>query len=66
MERSFAYVVPREGTDVSEAALREFLASSFAKFWIPDDFAFVASITKTSVGKFRKSALRELHSRSLE
>jgi fatty-acyl-CoA synthase len=66
MERSFAYVVPREGTDVSEAALREFLASSFAKFWIPDDFAFVASITKTSVGKFRKSPLRELHSRSLE
>ena len=31
----------------------------FAKFWIPDNYAILESIPKTSVGKFLKSALRE-------
>ncbi len=59
MERPFAYVVPKEGKTVSSDELKEFLAGKFAKFWIPDGYAIVASIPKTSVGKFQKSALRE-------
>ena len=39
--------------------LREFLAPSFAKLWLPDRFEFVDEIPKTAVGKFRKTALRE-------
>jgi fatty-acyl-CoA synthase len=39
--------------------LREFLAGQFAKWWLPDRFEFVEEIPKTSVGKFRKTALRE-------
>jgi fatty-acyl-CoA synthase len=59
MERPFAYVVPREAKEVSAEELKEFLGNKFAKFWIPDGYAFVSAIPKTSVGKFLKSALRE-------
>ena len=61
MERPFAYVVLKEGKKVSVEELKEFLAAKFAKFWIPEGFAFIASIPKTSVGKFLKSALRDQH-----
>jgi fatty-acyl-CoA synthase len=59
MERPFAYIVLKEGKTVSATELKEFLTSKFAKFWIPDGYAFIDAIPKTSVGKFLKSALRE-------
>ena len=58
-ERPLAVVVLREGQDASPDELREFLAPSFAKWWLPDRFEFVDEIPKTAVGKFRKTALRE-------
>ena len=59
IERPFAYIVLKQGKTVSIDELREFLAGKFAKFWIPDHYAFIEAIPKTSVGKFLKSALRE-------
>jgi len=59
VERPFAYVVLKEGKTVSTSELSEFLAAKFAKFWIPDGYAVVEAIPKTSVGKFLKSILRE-------
>ncbi|MBS1529728.1 MAG: long-chain fatty acid--CoA ligase [Bacteroidetes bacterium] len=59
MERPFAYVVPKEGKTVTANELKAFLAGKFAKFWIPENYAFIDAIPKTSVGKFLKSALRE-------
>jgi fatty-acyl-CoA synthase len=59
MERPFAFVVAKSGKPVSVEELREFLTGKFAKFWIPDQFAVVESIPKTSVGKILKSALRQ-------
>jgi len=59
IERPFAYVVLKEGKKVSPGELKEFLSGKFAKFWVPDGFAFIEAIPKTSVGKFQKSALRE-------
>jgi len=59
MERPFAYVVLKEGKTVSTSELSEFLAAKFAKFWIPDGYAVIEAIPKTSVGKFLKSILRE-------
>jgi fatty-acyl-CoA synthase len=59
MERPFAYIVPRSGKTVSADELKEFLARDFAKFWIPEGYAFIDAIPRTSVGKFLKSALRE-------
>jgi fatty-acyl-CoA synthase len=58
-ERPLAAVVLKEGTTATGDELREFLAPDFAKWWLPDRFEFVAEIPKTSVGKFRKTALRE-------
>jgi fatty-acyl-CoA synthase len=59
-ERPLAAVVLREGRTATPDELREFLAPSFAKFWLPDRFEFVSEIPKTSVGKFRKTELREM------
>jgi len=58
-ERPLGVVVLREGRTATGDELREFLAPQFAKFWLPDRFEFVDEIPKTSVGKFRKIALRE-------
>jgi fatty-acyl-CoA synthase len=52
-------VVLREGGEATEEELRDYLAPSFAKFWLPDRFEFIDEIPKTAVGKFRKTALRE-------
>jgi len=58
-ERPLAVVVLKEGTSASELELRDFLAESFAKWQLPDAFVFVEAIPRTSVGKFKKIALRE-------
>jgi fatty-acyl-CoA synthase len=58
-ERPLAAVVLREGASATGDELREFLGQRFAKWWLPERIEFVAEIPKTSVGKFRKTALRE-------
>ncbi len=57
-ERPLCCVVLREDADPDAAALVEHLSSRVARFWLPDEFAFVAEIPKTSVGKFDKKVLR--------
>jgi fatty-acyl-CoA synthase len=59
-ERPLAAVVLREGQTATADELRAFLAPSFAKWWLPDRFEFVAEIPKTSVGKFKKTELRDM------
>jgi fatty-acyl-CoA synthase len=58
-ERPLAVVVLNPGTETTPAELREFLASRFAKWQLPDAFVFVDEIPRTSVGKFLKSKMRE-------
>jgi fatty-acyl-CoA synthase len=58
-ERPLAAVVLRRGATATGDELRDFLAPSFAKWWLPERIEFVDEIPKTSVGKFRKTALRE-------
>ncbi|MBI2423239.1 MAG: long-chain fatty acid--CoA ligase [Candidatus Hydrogenedentes bacterium] len=58
-ERPLAVVVRRAGSSLDEATLRCYLAERVAKWWIPDAIVFVEEIPKTSVGKFKKTALRE-------
>ena len=58
-ERPLACVVLKEGVDATKEELMEFLASQFAKWWMPDDIIFLDEIPKTSVGKFLKAKLRE-------
>jgi fatty-acyl-CoA synthase len=58
-ERPLAAVVLKDGAQASRQELRMFLAESFAKWQLPDAFVFVEAIPRTSVGKFKKMALRE-------
>jgi fatty-acyl-CoA synthase len=57
-ERPLCCVVVREGADLSAEDLLEHLRGRVAKWWLPDEFAFVAEVPKTSVGKFDKKVLR--------
>jgi len=58
-ERPLAAVVLKEGHSTTPEELRQFLAACFAKWQLPDAFVFVEAIPRTSVGKFKKIALRE-------
>jgi len=59
-ERPLALVVT--ATDApSPADLREFLQDRVARFWIPEYWAYVAELPKTSVGKIDKKELRRLY-----
>ena len=58
-ERPLAVVVLKDGKAATRQELREFLAASFAKWQLPDAFVFLPAIPRTSVGKFKKTALRE-------
>jgi len=63
-ERPLAVVRLKEGEKATAAELREFLAPKFAKWWLPDAFEFVDEIPKTAVGKFKKTALREMFAKT--
>jgi fatty-acyl-CoA synthase len=58
-ERPLACVVRKEGSEVSAEELCGHLSERVAKWWIPDEFAFIDEVPKTSVGKFDKKVLRK-------
>jgi len=58
-ERPLAAVVLKEGEEATQEELIKHLESDFARWWLPDRVEFVDEIPKTSVGKFKKSELRE-------
>ncbi len=57
-ERPLCCVVLCEGSTASAEELVEHLRPRVAKWWLPDEFAFIAEVPKTSVGKFDKKVLR--------
>src|SRR3954453_6754516 len=57
-ERPLACVVVEQGQSVTPDELREHLTDQVAKWWLPDEFAFIDEVPKTSVGKFDKKVLR--------
>lgn len=58
-ERPLAVVVLKPGQTATAEELRAYLAPHFAKWWLPDAFEFTSEIPRTSVGKFKKSVLRD-------
>ena len=58
-ERPLACVVLAGGASASGEELRAHLAERVPKWWLPDEFAFIAEVPKTSTGKFDKKQLRE-------
>ena len=58
-ERPVAAVVLRSGTTATPDELRDFLASRFAKWQLPDAFVFLEELPHTSTGKLSKLELRK-------
>lgn len=60
-ERPLACVVPAPECNgqITKEEILDLLRPQFAKWWLPDDVAFIEAVPKTSVGKFNKRALRE-------
>jgi acyl-CoA synthetase (AMP-forming)/AMP-acid ligase II len=58
-ERPLACVALADGADVTPDQLREHLSSGLAKWQVPETFAFIDEVPKTSVGKFDKKVLRK-------
>jgi len=57
-ERPLCCVVLRPDAQVTAEELIEHLRPRVAKWWLPDEFAFIDAVPKTSVGKFDKKVLR--------
>jgi len=57
-ERPLATVVLREGHTATAEDLREFLATTVARWQLPERWAFIEVVPKTSVGKFDKKRVR--------
>ena len=60
-ERPLACVVRKAGSDTGAAELAAFLADKLAKWQVPEYWAFIDEVPKTSVGKFDKKVLRARH-----
>ena len=57
-ERPLACVVMKPGASATVEQLRDFLAGRVARWWLPERWAFIEEVPKTSVGKLDKKALR--------
>ena len=57
-ERPLACVVLEPEAELTLDELNGHLAERVAKWWLPDEFAIVDEVPKTSVGKFDKKVLR--------
>ena len=60
-ERPLAVVRLGEGADATPEDLGSFLAGKVARWWVPERWAFVAEVPKTSVGKYDKKAIRAMY-----
>jgi fatty-acyl-CoA synthase len=58
-ERPLLVIVLKEGQTASREELLGFLDGKVAKWWVPDDVAFVSEIPHTATGKIQKTVLRE-------
>lgn len=60
-ERPLACVVLKAGAEATPADLAGFLEGHVAKWQVPERWAFIEEVPKTSVGKFDKKVLRARH-----
>jgi fatty-acyl-CoA synthase len=61
-ERPLAVIAFKPGQSAEPEELRDFLTGKVARFWLPESWAIVAEIPKTSVGKQDKKVIRALQS----
>ena len=58
-ERPLLVIVKKAGASVSKEELLKFFEGKIAKWWMPDDVAFVDKLPHTATGKLLKTKLRE-------
>jgi fatty-acyl-CoA synthase len=58
-ERPLLIVVRKPGSNVGREEILDFLEDKVAKWWLPDDVAFVDELPHTATGKLLKTKLRE-------
>jgi fatty-acyl-CoA synthase len=58
-ERPLLLVVKRPGQDVTREELLKFFEGKIARFWMPDDVAFMDALPMGATGKIQKNKLRE-------
>jgi fatty-acyl-CoA synthase len=58
-ERPLLVIVKRPGAQLTREDMLEFLRPKIAKWWLPDDVAFVDELPHTATGKLQKTKLRE-------
>ncbi len=58
-ERPLLIIVRKPGAQASREELLAFLSDRVAKWWLPDDVAFVDELPHTATGKLLKTKLRE-------
>jgi fatty-acyl-CoA synthase len=60
-ERPLAAVVLVSGATTAAAELRDFLAEQVPRWQLPERWAFISEVPKTSVGKFAKTKMRDAY-----
>ena len=58
-ERPLLLVQLKEDAEATKQEILDFLAPRMAKWWLPDDVVFVASLPHTATGKLLKTKLRQ-------
>jgi fatty-acyl-CoA synthase len=60
-ERPLLVIVRRDGMDLTREDMLAHLSGKIAKWWMPDDVVFAATLPHTATGKVLKTALRETY-----
>jgi fatty-acyl-CoA synthase len=60
-ERPLACLVPQSGKALDFGQIRDWLTERVAKYWVPERWAQIEAVPKTSVGKFDKKVLRKAY-----
>jgi len=58
-ERPLLVVVRKPGGEIDRAGMLDFLRDKVARWWLPDDVAFIDEMPMTATGKLHKLRLRE-------
>lgn len=59
-ERPLMVIVRKQGREPTKTDILSFLEGKIAKWWMPDDVAFIDEIPHTATGKIQKMALRDI------
>jgi len=58
-ERPLLVIVRKPGKEPTKESILDYMKPRCAKWWLPDDVAFVAEIPHTATGKIQKTTLRD-------